>query len=399
MTTFAIPEAPEVLPSLDRFQQAVIEQAEPLSQNTSHDNMGFGWIYYSLARNQRPEVAIAIGSRRGFMPFCLARALKDNGRGHVFFIDPSYSGGDHPGWGGGALWSDPTEVSRRIAGFGLTGWITHLKMTSEEAFPQIKGQLDGRAVGLVVIDGAHTYENCLQDFDLYSSLMTEGFCVFHDAVSTNCDVPRVLHTLRNRGHDLVTIHREVGLAVLEIWHPPAVEETWKYLTGRSNRGQLIAAAARELLRPGDRLLDVYCGYSPLASVLDEVSFFGCDRDPQIVARLRREFPRHHWECIDETRLPFAALPEESDVLVGLGVSRGHAWWDPQHVLDNIRYLLGRYHPRACIFETAADYYHADILTDLIGALERLGYAWREQVVETDMASFARRKLLFATRSL
>ena len=58
--------------------------------------------------------------------------------------------------------------------------------------------------------------------------------------------------------------------------------------------------------------------------------------------------------------------EEVDVVVGLEVSRGHAWQDPQRVIDNVRYLLGRYLPRDCIIETAADYYNADILEDFRG---------------------------------
>src|SRR5258708_36172475 len=77
--------------SLLEFMQKVIAEAEPLSQNTAADNLGFGWIYYALIRNLAPDFAVAIGSCRGFMPFCAARAMKDNGSGHVIFIDPSYS--------------------------------------------------------------------------------------------------------------------------------------------------------------------------------------------------------------------------------------------------------------------------------------------------------------------
>lgn len=73
------------------FLQKVIADAEPMGQNTSADNLGFGWIYYGLIRNLRPDFVVAIGSRRGFMPFCAARAVQDNRVGKVIFIDPSYS--------------------------------------------------------------------------------------------------------------------------------------------------------------------------------------------------------------------------------------------------------------------------------------------------------------------
>ena len=102
--------------------------------------------------------------------------------------------------------------------------------------------------------------------------------------------------------------------------------------------------------------------------------------------------------IEESWLPFSGLlPDEVDVVIGLGVSRGRAAWDPHHVAENVRYLLGRYFPRACLFETAADYYNAEILGDLEPILGRLGYACRTAVVATDMASFSRRQLLIAER--
>jgi len=99
----------------------------------------------------------------------------------------------------------------------------------------------------------------------------------------------------------------------------------------------------------------------------------------------------------DRQLQRAELPPEVDVVLGLGVSRPHALWDPQAVLESVRYLLGRYFPRACLFETAADYHDGDILDDLAPALSRLGYRCEEGVIHTNMASFSRRKILVGTR--
>jgi hypothetical protein len=331
------------------------------------------------------------------MPCSVARACQENGNGHVIFIDPSYDGGSHPGWGGGDFWSDPVQVKERWDFYSLTGWITHLKMTSEQAFPHVKAMVGEGKLGVVVIDGAHTYENSLQDFDLYTSLMTEGYAVFHDAVSSWCDVPKTIHTIRTRGYHLITMHREVGLAIVEIWNPPNVKNTWGYLCKPSNRGKLLLKEAGSRIRPGDRVLDVYCGYSPLGFELKDQKVFGCDRDPAIIKDLKVALPQHQWAQIEEHYLPFAALPEEIDVVVGLGVSRGHAWWDPQRVVENVRYLLGRYFPRTCIFETAAGYYGADILYDLQFILMKLGYVCEHVIISTDMDNFSRRAVLIADR--
>src|SRR3954467_7441824 len=100
--------------SLQDFVAKALAEAEPMSQNTSDGNLGFGWMYYALVRNLRPDFVVAIGSCRGFMPFCLARGVQDNGAGAVVFIDPSYAGDGPPGWCGQAAWSDAVDVAARI---------------------------------------------------------------------------------------------------------------------------------------------------------------------------------------------------------------------------------------------------------------------------------------------
>lgn len=391
----------QITPSLTlgHFVEQALSQAEPLSQNTSAGNLGFGWIYYSLVRNIRPAFVVAIGSRRGFMPFCAARAVQDNGAGKVIFIDPSYSGYGDPAWSGAGLWSDPLEVRACIESYGLSGWIHHLRMTSEQAFPLVREIIAAAQPLVVIIDGAHTHKNSLQDFELYSSLASEGVVVFHDAVSSDTGVPETIHELRTRGLPVVTLYRDVGLSMVELAPRFRVDERWNYLCRPSNRWDKIGEIAGNILRPGDRVLDGYCGWSPLAASLleKEIKLFGFDSDPEIVARLQEQYPRHTWKVIDEYRLPFADLPDEIDVLAGLGVSCGYSQWDPKQVVNNVRYLLGRYFPRACLFETAAGYHDAAILQDLDVSLRKLGYVCRCEEFDTDLVSYSRRKLMLATR--
>lgn len=383
--------------SLPDFVDRVLSQAEPLSQNTADGNLGFGWIYYALIRNVRPLYVVAIGSRRGFMPFCAARAVQDNGAGQVIFIDPSYSGYGDPGWSGCGSWSDPAEVSSRIADFALNGWITHLKMTSEQAFSKVKEMIGAPCPLVIVIDGAHTYENSLQDFDLYSELASEGVVVFHDSVADGTGVPKTIAELRNRGLPMITLHRDVGLTLVEITPRVRFDEHWSYLCQSSNRWNWICEHLATVLRPTDQILDTYCGWSPLASGFPDVRLFGFDLDPILISRLRERYPQHTWTVVEEQRLPYGTLPDEVHVLAGLGVSRGHSHWDPQHVVDNMRYLLGRYVPRVCLFETASDYHNGIILDDLHCCLARLGYTGEYHDFHSDLHSYSRRRLLLATR--
>jgi hypothetical protein len=382
---------------LTSFVRQVLSNAEPLSQNTEADNLGFGWIYYGLVRNYRPDWVIAIGSRRGFMPFCAARGLRDNERGKLLFIDPSYSGLEHPGWGGGGLWSDPEEVERRVNEHGLSGRFEHLRLESAAAFPIVKERVGCCERGVVIIDGAHTFANCLEDFELYSSLLSDGIVVFHDSIHDATEVPRAMAELRDRGAKMVTLHLDVGLTLVEISPRKSAAEAWGYLDAESDRGAQLARLLQPLLQPGDRLFDAYCGVSPLAPFLEEYALFGFDLDARCVATLKARHPRQVWRMLEEQRLPFAELPERADVLLGLGISHGYAYWDPQHALDNFRYLIGRYAPRVCFFEAARDYHDAAVLGDLKAALRQLGYAAHFEWYDSNQAAYARRKVLIARK--
>jgi hypothetical protein len=64
----------------------------------------------------------------------------------------------------------------------------------------------------------------------------------------------------------------------------------------------------------------------------------------------------------------------------------------------VQFLLGRYFPRACLFETAADYHDGDVLASLDATLRRLGYRCRRETVSTQMRSFSRRLVLVAERA-
>src|SRR5262244_4308443 len=71
----------------------ILEHARPLGHYEEPDtlNIGFGFMYYGLARTLRPRHVVVIGSGFGFSVVCLALGLKDNGRGQLDFVDPSYS--------------------------------------------------------------------------------------------------------------------------------------------------------------------------------------------------------------------------------------------------------------------------------------------------------------------
>src|SRR5215471_16515938 len=117
----------------------ILEHAKPLGHHEEPAtlNLGFGFIYYGLVRALRPRHVLVIGSGFGFSVVCLALGLKDNGRGSLTFVDPSYSvlrEGPLRTVGGAAQWDDPHKVREHFRRFGLERVVTHHKVTSAEFF-------------------------------------------------------------------------------------------------------------------------------------------------------------------------------------------------------------------------------------------------------------------------
>jgi Methyltransferase domain len=143
----------------------IFRHAQPLGHHEDRDrlNLGFGFLYYGLARTLRPKHVVVIGSGFGFSVTCLALGLKDNGKGHLSFVDPSYSvltDGVFKTVGGTAQWDDPDKVRRRFARFGVEEYVTHHRMRSEEFF----AVYDLPDIELAFIDGSHAYKDVRQDF-------------------------------------------------------------------------------------------------------------------------------------------------------------------------------------------------------------------------------------------
>ncbi len=383
--------------SMSEFIDKVVSFAEPLSQNTGRGNLGFGWMYYGMTRNIRPDFAVVIGSARGFAPLCVARALDDNKHGQLIFVDPAYAGSGDPAWDGRGHWEHATEVEKWFDLFGLRDRIKHLKMRSDDAIATVRQLTQGQSIGVVVIDGAHTHEQSLRDFDNYSALMTSGVVLFHDATNPHCGVSNTLRSLRTRGLDVTTLDIDAGLSMVSVVRPPRVEDKWSYLTVASNRGALIMEQLRPLLASGDRVFEAYCGLSPLNDHFGDARVFGFDVDASVIEALRSRYPQHTWEQIEERRLAYAPLPEQTDVLVGLGLSHGYCSWDAQLAEQNVRFLVRHYRPRVCLFETAADYHNAEILDAVVRILESAGYEHRAADIDTNMAAYSRRRLLIGTR--
>jgi len=160
---------------LDSFIDNLFDNPDMLkmghAQRCDDGNLGLGWLYYALARIVRHPQAVVIGSWRGFVPLLIARGLADNLEGgRVLFIDPSLVDD---------FWRDAEQVKRRFAELGANH-IDHYLMTTQD-FVQTDSYRELGEIGMLFIDGLHTYKQAKFDFEAFSDrLADEGIVLFHD---------------------------------------------------------------------------------------------------------------------------------------------------------------------------------------------------------------------------
>lgn len=183
--------------------------------NARPDSSGFGLIHYSLVTNLRPERALVIGSRYGYIPGIIALALKANGSGTVDFVDANYSDNAHGftlAFGGVENWhGDPLE---KFASCGLEAVINVYVMRSSDFFAQCNSQY-----GYIYLDGDHSYEGCKYDFEESLKVASPGaLLTLHDAVvkQSGFGVNRLFEELESDMYERILIPAWPGLGIIQL---------------------------------------------------------------------------------------------------------------------------------------------------------------------------------------
>jgi predicted O-methyltransferase YrrM len=165
--------------------RTILDHAKPLGHNEEDDklNLGFGFIYYGLVRALRPRHTVVIGSGFGFSVVCLALGLKDNGRGNLSFVDPSYSALKHGPFrtiGGTSQWDDPQKVRAHFRRFGVERVVTHYKSTSKEFFDDYP-ERGLPEIDMAFIDGNHSYRDVRHDtLAVLRNARKNSYLLLHD---------------------------------------------------------------------------------------------------------------------------------------------------------------------------------------------------------------------------
>lgn len=145
-----------------------------------------GKLLYNLAKNCKKGAIVEIGSWKGKSTICLGSGSLVGKKLKVYAIDP-HTGSDEQKIKGKNIWTFD-EFKKNIKNVGLDDMIVPIVKTSKEASDDFDED-----VGLLFIDGDHSYDMVKLDFDLwYPKVRYGGIIAFHD--STNYD--SVAHFVR-----------------------------------------------------------------------------------------------------------------------------------------------------------------------------------------------------------
>ena len=131
------------------------------------------WLLYGLTRSLKPTIAVEIGSARGKSACFVGMALKENGSGHLYAIDPHTK----------TEWNDDQSVDTydimcdHLKKLALTDVVTVVRKRSSETSDSVPAPID-----LLFIDGDHSYEGVKADWTILNpngSIWSRRFSRYH----------------------------------------------------------------------------------------------------------------------------------------------------------------------------------------------------------------------------
>lgn len=204
--------------ALSRAGRSIPRRVPSLDQVDFASGLGdSAFLLYGLARALKPKVAVEIGSARGRSACFVGRALKENGTGKLYAIDPH----TRTDWNDVASVDTLREIRRSLSALKLQEQVEIVRDMSATVARTWTLPID-----MLFIDGDHSYDGVKRDWDLFSPFVTQfGVVLFHDTIwelrpdpryaRDDMGVPAFVEGLRREGYPVITLDRDFGVSVVQ----------------------------------------------------------------------------------------------------------------------------------------------------------------------------------------
>jgi predicted O-methyltransferase YrrM len=203
-----------------RFRYALMSKKAEVIPSGLGDSAN---LLYGLVRSMKPEVCVEIGSALGKSACYIGMALKENGRGMLYAIDPH----ETTDWNDRGAVNSIEVLHSNLSALGVSEQVTIVRSYSQDA-----ARSWDRPIDFIFIDGDHSYEGVKRDWELFvPHVKPFGMVVFHDTIwdlpayrqqppsqkerRAVMGVPRFVDELRQQGYQVVTIDRDCGISLVQ----------------------------------------------------------------------------------------------------------------------------------------------------------------------------------------
>lgn len=158
----------------------------------------YAMVLYSLVKALRPDIVVEIGTYKGFATCHMAKALIELEKGEMHTFDKKQH----------LDFEDlPVDFKNRISYYPDAG-------SGSVKFTDIISKLG--AIGFAFIDGGHSYERCIADFNILWPLMNNkgGIIALHD--SDKAGVAQAVEDIRQAHNGIIELPSFGGMTLVQV---------------------------------------------------------------------------------------------------------------------------------------------------------------------------------------
>ncbi len=162
-----------------------------------------------LIAQHRPSLLVELGTHYGESYFGMCQSVLENGLNCVCYAVDHWHGEQHAGFYGEEVFTEVEEYNRR----SYKGFSYLLRSSFDDALPQFAEQ----SIGLLHIDGLHTYDAISHDFrSWFQKVKPGGIVLLHDVMvrHANFGIWKLWEELQIEFPDSFTFNHSWGLGVL-----------------------------------------------------------------------------------------------------------------------------------------------------------------------------------------